>query len=118
MSALSTATVLKVLSRHIGRENGATAEQLARELSGSAVPLQSLTTVLTRQLREAVVQLRLEGHHVCATPENGYFLAANAEELDATCIFLHERAMTSLKQIAAMKRISLPDLRGQLHLPT
>lgn len=118
MSALSTATVLSVLSRHIGRENGATAEQLVREFSGYAVPGQVLAHVLTRQLREAVVQLRLDGHHVCATPENGYFLAANAEELDATCVFLHERAMTSLKQIAAMKKISLPDLRGQLHLPT
>ncbi len=117
MSALSTATVLTVLSRHIGRENGATAEQLAREIAGGSVPGQGYV-VLTRQLREAVVQLRLEGHHVCATPENGYFLAASAEELDATCVFLHERAMTSLKQIAAMKRISLPDLRGQLHLPT
>lgn len=109
MSAPSASSVLAVLSRHIGRENGATAEQLAREISED---------VLTRQLREVVVQLRLEGHHVCATPENGYFLAANAEELDATCLFLHERAMTTLKQIAAMKRISLPDLRGQLHLPT
>jgi len=121
MSALSTATVLSVLSRHIGRENGATAEQLTREicLHAQAEPESKLyTSILTRQLREAVVQLRLEGHHVCATPENGYFLAANAEELDATCVFLHERAMTSLKQIAAMKRISLPDLRGQLHLPT
>ncbi|HJW81983.1 MAG TPA: hypothetical protein VJ396_07040 [Acidiferrobacterales bacterium] len=118
MSALSTATVLTLLSRHIGRENGVTAEQLAREISGDPVPLRTTTTVLTRQLREAVVQLRLEGHHVCATPENGYFLAASAEELDATCLFLHERAMTTLRQIAAMKRISLPDLRGQLHLPT
>lgn len=118
MSTLSTATVLSVLSRHIGRENGATAEQLVREISGFAEPGQALAAVITRQLREAVVQLRLEGHHVCATPEHGYFLAASAEELDATCLFLHERAMTSLKQIAAMKKISLPDLRGQLHLPT
>jgi hypothetical protein len=117
MSALKTSTVLSVLSRHIGRDNGATAEQLAREIASGSVPGQGYV-VLTRQLREAVVQLRLEGHHVCATPENGYFLAANADELDATCLFLHERAMTSLKQVAAMKRISLPDLRGQLHLPT
>jgi len=117
MSALKTSTVLSVLARHIGRDNGATAEQLVREISGDAVPGPSWLA-LTRQLRETVVQLRLEGHHVCATPENGYFLAASADELDATCIFLHERAMTSLKQIAAMKRISLPDLRGQLHLPT
>jgi hypothetical protein len=116
MSAPSQAAVLAALSRHIGRENGATAEQLAREVTEHHMRYPA--SVLTRQLREAVVQLRLEGHHVCATPENGYFLAASAEELDATCLFLHERAMTTLRQIAAMKRISLPDLRGQLHLPT
>lgn len=115
MSALTSAGVLTALARHIGAEHGVTAAQLAAEAAG----LDNIQAhYAERQLREAVVQLRLEGHHVCATPENGYFLAANAEELDATCLFLHERAMTSLKQVAAMKRISLPDLRGQLHLPT
>lgn len=120
MSTLTTHQVLAALARHIGRENGATAEELVREILGAAWSSYDAGVVRTteRQLRETVVQLRLEGHHVCATPEHGYFLAANAEELDATCLFLHERAMTSLKQIAAMKRISLPDLRGQLHLPT
>jgi hypothetical protein len=32
-------------------------------------------------------------------------------------LFLYHRAMTSLKQVAAMKRVSLPDFRGQLNLP-
>jgi hypothetical protein len=36
----------------------------------------------------------------------------------STCNFLYDRAMTSLRQIATMRRVSLPDLRGQLHLPT
>lgn len=112
MNTLTTATVLAALSRHIGHEYGVKGDVLVREITGV------WSSVAERQLREIVVQLRLEGHHVCATPGHGYFLAANAEELDATCLFLHDRAMTSLKQIAAMKRISLPDLRGQLHLPT
>jgi hypothetical protein len=44
-------------------------------------------------------------------------LAATEEELNRTCLYLHDRAMTSLRQVAAMKRVSLPDLRGQLRLP-
>ena len=71
-----------------------------------------------RSLRDAVVRLRLDGHHICAHPRDGYYLAETDRELDATCIFLYERAMTSLSQISAMKRVSLPDLRGQLRLPT
>ncbi len=115
MNTLTSANVLAALSRHIGAANGVTAARLAAEAGG----LDSIQShYAERQLREIVVQLRLDGHHVCATPEDGYFLAATAEELDRTCLFLHDRAMTTLKQIAAMKRISLPDLRGQLHLPT
>lgn len=37
-------------------------------------------------------------------------------ELDGTCEFLYARAMTSLTQIATLKRVALPDLRGQLRL--
>lgn len=120
MSTLTAHQVLTALSRHIGHENGATAERLVQEIFGAVAAPERVYNLraVERQLREIVVELRLEGHHVCATPEHGYFLAATAEELDATCLFLHERAMTSLKQIAAMKRISAPDLRGQLHLPT
>lgn len=109
---LTTAAVLQALSRHIGAENGIRGDRLVVEILGRADP------IAERELRRIVKELRLEGHHVCATPEDGYFMAATSEELDETCLFLHERAMTTLKQIAAMKRVSLPDLKGQLHLPT
>lgn len=112
MSALTTAKVLAALARHIGADNGIRGDQLVTEILGEH------DAVSERDLREMIVRLRLEGQHICAHPSRGYFLAATPEELDETCLFLHERAMTSLKQIAAMKRISLPDLRGQLHLPT
>ena len=111
---LTAAAVLAALAHHIGAANGVRVDLLVCEITGNPVH----DAVAERQLRNVVVQLRLEGHHVCAHPARGYFLAANAEELDATCTFLYERAMTTLTQIAAMKRISLPDLRGQLHLPT
>jgi hypothetical protein len=112
--AITPDKVLTALAHHIGAHNGVRGDLLVVEITGDPTH----DAVAERQLREIVVQLRLEGHHVCAHPSRGYFLAATPEELDATCDFLYERAMTTLKQIAAMKRISLPDLRGQLHLPT
>lgn len=113
MTPITTDTVLAALSRHIGAANGVRADVLVAEITGALSTPQG-----ERELREIVVQLRNDGHHVCAHPGAGYFLAANDAELDASCEFLFQRAMTTLKQVAAMKRVSLPDLRGQLHLPT
>ena len=69
-----------------------------------------------RRLRRLIAELRAEGHHICAHPETGYFIARDEADLDHTCRFLYERAMCSLSQVAAMKRVSLPDLAGQLRL--
>lgn len=105
--------VLLALTNHIGREHGARADTLVREITnGHTCP------ACERRLRELITELRLQGHHICAHPSSGYYVAANEEELIATCEFLYERAMTSLRQIAMMRNISLPDLRGQLKLPT
>lgn len=106
--------VLAELQRHIGKENGIHVRVLVQHITGQLV----VSEPLERKVRDIVVELRKEGRHICATPAAGYFMAANAEELTETCLFLHDRAMTSLMQISAMKNVSLPDLRGQLHLPT
>lgn len=103
--------LLAVLSHHIGAENGASAAALARAVRGYAAgPADE------RKIRYAIEDLRAEGHHVCAHPSTGYYIAENDEELDRTCTFLYRRAMTSLRQVAAMKRVSLPDLAGQLNI--
>jgi hypothetical protein len=106
--------VLTALRHHIGEDNGVTAASLVAEMTGRA----SNDAFAERLLRAHVTALREEGHHICAHPARGYFIAATDEELQETCEYLYSRAMTSLKQVAAMKRVSLPDLRGQLHLPT
>ncbi|RMG56327.1 MAG: hypothetical protein D6717_06835 [Gammaproteobacteria bacterium] len=105
--------VLEALRAHIGSMNGVHARDLVKEITGgySCPPLE-------RRLRQLITELRLDGHHVCAHPETGYFMAANEDELNQTCLFLYERAMTGLAQVSRMKKISLPDLRGQLRLPT
>lgn len=111
---ITTDVLLSVLRDHIGRRNGATAEQLVREVAA----LGAEHSVTTRELRQLVVALRKQGQHVCAHPRTGYFLAETTEELAETRTFLRHRAISSLEQIAAMDRVSLPDLFGQLHLPT
>jgi hypothetical protein len=105
--------VLEVLSRHIGAAQGLHVDELVFALTATAS-----NAHLERQVRTVVTALRLQGQHICGHPRSGYYIAATPEDLDATCEFLLERAMTGLSQVAAMRRVSLPDLRGQLRLPT
>jgi hypothetical protein len=114
---LTRERLLVVLAEHIGAERGVTIGRLVDEMVGQSLGRAEHASA-ERNVRELVVQLRLAGHHVCSHPSTGYYMAATPEELDAACSFLYDRAMTSLSQVAAMKRVSLPDLRGQLHLPT
>ena len=105
-------TVLEALLQRIGPENGASVRELASEVLGRpARPSDE------RVLRTVVMQLRNAGHPVCSTPDEGYHHAADAADLQRTCLHLTHRAVTSLEQVAAMQRISLPDFYGQLGLP-
>lgn len=111
---ITESQVLTELAHHIGRDNGIHVRELVRRITG----LQAPNEPMERKVRDIVQALRMEGHHVCAHPAHGYFMAATVDELNATCKYLHDRAMTSLSQVARMKNVSLPDLHGQLHLPT
>ena len=108
---LTPDTVLAVLQASVGEARGVTADQLVLAITGRHSEADQ------RRLRTVIEALRTGGHRICANPTHGYYLAANDGELDQTCNFLFERAMTSLRQVSAMKRVSLPDLRGQLGLP-
>lgn len=99
--------LLAVLSKHIGATNGASAEQLAHALG-----------VNTRHIRVLVTELRMDGEHVCGTPGEGYFMAESPEDLTATCEWLKSRALKSLLLASRMTKVSIPDLVGQLKLPT
>ncbi|MGP1666707.1 MAG: hypothetical protein ACTS5I_12500 [Rhodanobacter sp.] len=108
--AISLDSVLGALRSSVGEMYGRTARELVLAISGKH------STGDERRLRQIVVALRLAGYPVCGLPETGYFLAANAAELDRTCEFLFGRSMTTLRQVSALKRVTLPDLRGQLGL--
>lgn len=105
-------TVLHALVRRLGPANGITATELAEQITGRQ------NAADERRLRTVIEQLRLDGHAICATPEAGYHIAANAEDLNRTCVFLMKRLVSTARQVAAMKRVAMPDLYGQLGLPT
>ncbi len=111
LKGINPQNVLAELQRRVGAANGITGAELVKVLIFDCTPGDE------RRLRTVVEQLRREGHAICADPAHGYFMAANAKELDATCEFLYGRVITTLKQITAMKKVAMPDLRGQLGLP-
>lgn len=110
MTDLTRDLVLWHLAMHRGRDNGVRACDLVREICGETSP------GLERQLRHCIEELRLDGQHICGHPASGYFIAATAEELDHTCQYLHDRAIKSIRQIARMRKVAEPDLRGQLRM--
>ena len=99
--------VLTVLSRHIGNGNGISMRGLEQQVDLSA-----------RKIRVHISDLRADGHAICGTPEQGYFIAETAAELESTCEFLRSRAMHSLMLESKLRNIPMADLLGQLHVPT
>ncbi len=99
--------LLALLSLHIGEANGITAEQITLA-----------TGVPKRRVRTMVSELRLDGVAVCGHPRDGYYIAANPEEVERTCAFLRSRALHSLTLESKLRHVPLPDLLGQLRLKT
>ena len=112
MTPLTRDTVLFALSHHVGEAAGISARALVVEICNDTWP------AAERELRKIIDALRHEGTHICGLPSTGYYMAADEAELLRTCDFLLKRATNGLEQIAAMRKVSLPDLRGQLRLPT
>lgn len=105
-SMTTKTTLLNLLSRHQGCENGISAKALATDLG-----------VPPRQLRRLISRCRDEdGLAICGHPNTGYFMATTANDLAASCEFLEHRALHSLRLLSRMKKVSLPELLGQLKL--
>ena len=99
--------LLAILSRHIGRGNGVTAQNVAE-----------LLDTYSRNVRTLITELRMDGIAVCGKPETGYYIAADSEELEETCQFLRGRALHSLHLEACLRKVPLADLVGQMRLKT
>lgn len=90
---------------HTGRDRGIRADDLAKKLG-----------ICTRELRLHVSALRDEGVAIVATPATGYFIARTADELEECCAFLRNRALHSLRIEAKLRKVSLPELLGQMRI--
>lgn len=111
LQEITPASVLSALQGRVGAANGITATALVQQITGRT------STADERRMRDCVVYLRLQGHPVCATPTDGYFIAANDQDLNATCRYLLNRALTGIQQVSVLKKRAMPDLHGQLGLP-
>lgn len=103
---INKAQVLAELQRHVGRENGVHMRDLVARILNSVLT----SDAAERKVREAIAELRSMGHQICAHPASGYYMAANAGELDATCRFLLDRSQSTVNQVGAMKSTFPPDL--------
>lgn len=99
--------LFSALAVRVGAHNGVSVSALASQLD---------TT--DRHVRTLVSELRMDGIAVCGTPKTGYYIAATPEEMEQTCQFLRHRAMHSLQLESRLRQIPMPDLLGQLHVPT
>jgi hypothetical protein len=71
----------------------------------------------TKLLRVLVDDLQREGIEVCSSrsrTNGGYWLAATATELNGYCDVLLQEITRKASKVAALKRISLPVLLGQM----
>lgn len=100
--------VLRVLSLCRGKAKGIDMSELLFRLGMSD------TETNKRKARKLIEDLRREGKGICAMPEHGYYMARNDKELRGGCKFLRSRSLNSLELEAAMLKVSLPELLGQM----
>lgn len=114
MKYITRDQVLAALARHVGQARGVRIDRLVAEITGCLLRSDGHE----RKVRELVSDLREQGVAICARPETGYFIAETAEELEESCRFLRARAMHSLVLESKLRKITLPELLGQLRLET
>lgn len=73
----------------------------------------------TRRLRDLVTEMRRDGQPVMSdssATNGGYWIAASSSEVNEWCNRMTAKALSILKRISSIKKVSLPDYVGQLHL--
>ncbi len=104
---MNTSQFVTIMQRHIGRANAISGEDLAKALGVSMRKM--------RDCKDAVIS---DGVALCSHPSHGYWIAETAEEVEQACQFHRTRALHELALEAKLRKLTLPDLLGQLHLRT
>ena len=106
--------LLRVLEKHKGRENRIGMRELYYQVMAR---LCDHLINDTTELRIIIRRLRRQGHPICSMNDKynpGYYLAETPEELLEFVDRHRRRGLTSLAQAAALLKIGLPELLGQL----
>lgn len=106
-----------LLKKHMGPEDCILMNEIYVEVTGGhIIPNRRLDQ--TRFIRTIIKELREAGRPIGIKGGNGggYFTARNQEEVESTIKQFHGRAISSLKQEAALKRISFNELLEQYEL--
>ncbi|HPP07167.1 MAG TPA: hypothetical protein PLW88_07320 [Syntrophorhabdaceae bacterium] len=110
------AKLLTVLTMHVGETN--------------AIPMSELYERVfeekwhnkindTRKVRLLINRMRSEGVAICSTTDQehgGYYLASAGSEVNDYLRRLERRALKILWRISKIKKVSLPELLGQMRL--
>ena len=111
-----TSKILMILSRHVGEEKAIDMGELYSRVFG-----ESYTHKInhTRRLRTIITALRRKGVPIGSTAAKnggGYYLVRAGSELDEYCGRLRRAALNKLAMEAKLRKISMPELLGQMQL--
>lgn len=108
--------LLMVMPRHIGAAKSIGMGELYETVFGEDYEHRINDT---RRLRKIVTELRHDGVPICSSPGRsggGYYLASAGSELAEFCEKLRKQALRKLSMEAKIRKITLPELIGQLRL--
>lgn len=108
--------LLRVMVKHIGKTNSISMSALYEAVFGE--PCRDKINE-TRIIRRLITELRRDGVPICSDTDSeggGYYLAAAGGELENYCMRLRIRALKTLRMEAILRKMTLPELIGQLNL--
>ncbi len=108
--------IVTILSRHVGITRAIGMGELYSQVYGKSWKNRINDT---RGMRYLITELRDEGVPVCsivAPNGGGYYLASTSGELDNWLGRDHRKALRILAREAKIRRTTLPELLGQMHL--
>jgi hypothetical protein len=105
--------VLIIMTRHIGPTRGIGMGELYARATGRDWKNRINDT---RVIRLAITDLRRAGSAICSSVSNGYYLAQTESDMTGYLESLHRVALKKLSLEAGLRRMTLPDLLGQMAL--
>lgn len=110
--------VLEVLKKHRGRESAIKVPELTKRANYNIADV-DIPFMNETQIRQIVRHLIIRhGILIGSATKNppGYFIPANAKEVEMVCKSLRHRALSILYRECRIRQIGLPELLGQLQL--